>query len=158
MKLGFRKEIKRFQEPFRKPARVGFGFWEFPLIYKGIPNSENPTALSGIPSKFGFWEKGNSGNPTARNRLHTLAAVIILTVRRLTGSNGNTPSLATPTLSGKSAETALASCQDPARRSGNPAPKPKHTYGNPEHNTDRSRPNHRQLPRKWPPSSARKLL
>jgi hypothetical protein len=33
-----------------------------------------------------------SGHP--RPRLHTLAAVIILTARRLTGSNGNTPSLA----------------------------------------------------------------
>jgi hypothetical protein len=156
MKLGFRKEIKRFQEPFRKPARVGFGFWEFPLIYKGIPNSENPTALSGIPSKFGFWEKGNSGNPTARNRLHTLTAVIILTVRRLTGSNGNTPSLATPPLSGKSAETALASCQDPARRSGNPAKQQQHENSKPGSNC--RRPHHLQLPREGPAPSGGALL
>jgi len=63
-----------------------------------------------------------SGQP--RPRLHTLAAVIILTVRRPTGSNGNTPSLATPTLSGKSAETALASCQNPA--AGQTYRHPKH--------------------------------
>jgi hypothetical protein len=157
MKLGFRKEIKRFQEPFRKPARVGFGFWEFPLIYKGIPNSENPTALSGIPSKFGFWEKGNSGNPTARNRLHTLAAVIILTVRRLTGSNGNTPSLATPTLSGKSAETALASCQDPARRSGNPATQ-QQQHENSKSGSNCRRPHHLQLPREGYAPSGGALL
>ena len=71
-----------------------------PLFIRGIPLSGNRTALSGIPAVLGLSEKGNSGNRPARHQLRTLAAVIILTARRLTGSNGTNPSLAVQTLSG----------------------------------------------------------
>jgi hypothetical protein len=54
-----------------------------PLFIRGIPLSGNRTALSGIPALLGLSEKGNSGNRPARHQL-----------RRLTGSNGITPSLA----------------------------------------------------------------
>ena len=88
-----------------------------PLFIRGIPLSGNRTALSGIPAPLGLWEKGNSGNRPARHQLRTLATVIILTVRRLTGSNGTNPSLTVQTLS-SIAETALASRQNNASQSG----------------------------------------
>ena len=62
-----------------------------PLFIRGIPNSGNRTAPSGIPAPLGLWEKGNSGNHPACHQLRTLAAVIILTVRRITRPNGNSP-------------------------------------------------------------------